>query len=326
MKKFFVVLSAISVLGLAFSSVTMAAPSFHLYVSTAGSDIKPCTRAEPCRTFQVAIDHVTSGGEVVALDSGEFGPVIISKSVTLSGEGVHATITQETAGADAITLKTLSTMTVTLRALTILGVGTAGQGITLNNYVSSGNQIRPYSVAALYVEDCVIDGFTKQGIVFAPVPLGQLFVSDSSIRNCALYGLVVVGGQTTLSAQASIERTRLEHNGAAGLITTAGVSQTTIGNSVLSGNGMGVSTGGLPSEVNINNCLIANNGTGIYNYGITRVANSTITNNKTGLFNAPPLGNLVGKLLSRTTGTNVLTNTVAGNDTNGSFSDTYAAK
>jgi hypothetical protein len=94
----------------------------------------------------------------------------------------------------------------------------------------------------------------------------------------------------------------------------------------LSGNGIGVSTGGLPSQVNIENCLIANNGTGIYNYGITRVANSTITNNKVGLLNAPPIGDLVGKLLSRVTGAGVMTNTVAGNDTDGSFTGTYPAK
>ena len=325
MRKFTFVLTAISGIGLAFSGVAMAGPGFHAYVSTSGNDNKPCTREEPCRTFQVAIDHVASGGEVVALDSGDFGPVTISRSVTLSGEGVQATITQETAGADAITLKTSSPMTIILRALTILGVGKAGQGITLNNPQTSSEADKPFSVSALYVEDCVIAGFTKQGIVFAPGTLGQLFVTDTFIREC-MYGLAVVGGQGKLQAQASIEHTRLEHNGQAGLITAAGFSYTTIGSSVLSGNGMGVSTGALPSQVNVDNCLIANNGWGIFNYGITRVANSTITNNKTGVFSAPPVGKLVGQLLSRITGGGVLTNTLAGNDTNGSFTGTYPAK
>lgn len=324
MRKFALALLNIWAIGVAFSGVASAAPNLHAYVSANGNDSQPCTREDPCRTFQIALNHVTSGGEVVALSSGEFGPVTISKSVTLSGEGVHATITQETAGAEAITLKTSSSMTVIIRALTILGVGKAGQGITVNNPQSSSNDDKPFSVSALYVEDCVIAGFTMQGIVFAPGTLGQLFVNDSFIRECE-YGLVVVGGVGKLQAQASIEHTRLEHNRDAGLITTAGSSQTTIGNSVLSGNGLGVSTGGLPSEVNIHNCLIANNGTGINNYGITRVANSTITNNKKGLFNAPLPNNAVPKLLSRVTGTNVLTNTVAGNEINGSFTGTYAA-
>src|SRR5262245_14781718 len=110
--------------------------NFHAFVSAEGNDTKLCTRAEPCRTFQVAIDKVKTGGEVVALDSGEFGPVTIPKSVTLSGEGVRATITQETAGADAIELKTTASMTVIIRGVTILGVGKAGQGISLNHLPS----------------------------------------------------------------------------------------------------------------------------------------------------------------------------------------------
>src|SRR5580765_784120 len=144
MRKITFVLIAICGVGLAFSGVAIAGPNFHAYVATTGNDNKPCTREEPCRTFQVAIGQVAPGGEVVALDSGEFGPVTIKKSVTLSGEGVHATITQEQAGANAITLQTKSSMTVMVRALTILGVGKAGQGITLNDPMSSSNDAKPF--------------------------------------------------------------------------------------------------------------------------------------------------------------------------------------
>lgn len=306
-------------------TVTLTA-GFHAYVSVNGSDSKLCTRDEPCRTFQVAVERVKTGGEVVALDSGEFGPVTIPKSVTLSAAGVHATVTQETAGADAITLKTTQSMTVIIRGLTILGVGKAGQGITLNNPHSSSESEKPFSLSALYVEDCVIAGFTVQGIVFAPGTLAQLFVKDSFIRECK-YGLTIVAGMPQLQAQVSIDHTRLEHNSDAGVLTSAGFSYTTIGNSVLSGNGMAVSTGGAPSEVNVDHCLIANNSYGIFNWGTTRVANSTITNNKTGVYLAPLAPQYPnGKLLSLTTGSGVLTNTVVGNDTNGSFSGTYAAK
>ena len=217
-------------------------------------------------------------------------------------------------------------MTIVLRALTILGVSKGGQGITLNNPQTSSETDKPFSVSALYVEACVIAGFTRQGIVFAPGTLGQLFVNDTFIREC-MYGLAVVGGTGKLQAQVSIERSRLEHC-EAGLLTAAGFSYTTIGSSVLSGNGMGISTGGLPSQVNVDNCLIANNTWGIHNSGLTRVANSTITNNKWGVYNAPLPGKLVAKLLSRVTGTGggVLTNTVAGNDLNGNFTGTYTAK
>lgn len=63
------------------------------WVSTAGNDANPCSRSSPCRNFSAAIAAVDSGGEVVVLDAGGFGPATITKSVALiAPRGIHAAI------------------------------------------------------------------------------------------------------------------------------------------------------------------------------------------------------------------------------------------
>ena len=61
------------------------AQTIRTYVSTRGSDANPCTRGAPCLTFQGALAKTTAGGEILALNSGDFGPVTITQSVISLG-------------------------------------------------------------------------------------------------------------------------------------------------------------------------------------------------------------------------------------------------
>src|SRR6185503_20286379 len=73
------------------------------FVSTQGLDTNPCTRQAPCRNFGAAVTAVQTGGEVVALDSGGYGQVTLTKSVSvIAPTGVHAAITA--LSGDAMTL------------------------------------------------------------------------------------------------------------------------------------------------------------------------------------------------------------------------------
>jgi hypothetical protein len=294
---------------------------FRTYVATTGDDSKPCTRKAPCRTFQRAHDVVISLAcdtceqlgepfrEVVALDDGEFGPVRITKSVTLTGEGVHAGITQGEQTMDAITLATGPSAVVIIRSLTITGAGIGRNGIFLES---------PNAPAALHVENCDINGFRK-GIFFKPGTTSLLFVKDTFIRDCQADGIFMSGEFG--AAKASIDHTRLEHN-LVGIDCVSG-AKTTIGTSVLSGNDFGAFTSSF-AELNIESCLIENNtnsGLEAIDHSTMRVANSTITNNGQGLVSAGS-----ATILSRITGGGVLTNTVEGNGFNGSFNSTYGAK
>jgi hypothetical protein len=64
------------------------------FVSASGSDANPCSLPLPCRTFGAAITAVVSNGEVIVLDSGGYGAVVINKSVELiAPPGIYAGIT-----------------------------------------------------------------------------------------------------------------------------------------------------------------------------------------------------------------------------------------
>ena len=52
-----------------------------------GIDQGTCPRTAPCLTFTYAVGQTPAGGEVVALDAGGFGPVTITKSITISSGG-----------------------------------------------------------------------------------------------------------------------------------------------------------------------------------------------------------------------------------------------
>src|SRR5262249_58062915 len=60
------------------------------WVSGVGSDANPCSRTAPCQTFAGAISKTAVGGEINCLDPGGFGAVTITKSITISCEGVTA--------------------------------------------------------------------------------------------------------------------------------------------------------------------------------------------------------------------------------------------
>src|SRR3977135_2042756 len=119
------------------------------FVSGTGSDGNPCSRVSPCRSFQHAHDVVVAGGEVIAIDSAGYGPITITKSVTITGEGVYAGI--NTSAGDGITIATAG-IKVNLRSLMFEGLSSGSNGINVT------------AVGTLHVEGCVISGFPNTAI------------------------------------------------------------------------------------------------------------------------------------------------------------------
>src|SRR6185436_18448015 len=63
-------------------------------VSVTGNDVNDCSVATPCRNFARAISQTNAGGEVIALDSGGYGPFTVDRSVTVqAAPGVYAGVT-----------------------------------------------------------------------------------------------------------------------------------------------------------------------------------------------------------------------------------------
>jgi hypothetical protein len=53
------------------------------WVASFGNDANPCTRASPCLTFGGAHAKTNINGEINCIDAGDFGTVIIVKSITI---------------------------------------------------------------------------------------------------------------------------------------------------------------------------------------------------------------------------------------------------
>src|SRR5687768_6761130 len=111
----------------------LASPAFaqatRTWVSGVGDDVNPCSRTAPCKTFAGAISKTAAGGEINALDSGGFGAITVTKSITIDGAGAHASILA--LNVNGVTINGPG-IVVTLRNLSINGAnGTAGNGIRI---------------------------------------------------------------------------------------------------------------------------------------------------------------------------------------------------
>ena len=75
------------------ASLPAQAQRARVFVASYGSDGNPCTFGSPCKTFQRAHDAVAASGKITAIDSAGFGPLTVTKSLTItSPAGVEAGI------------------------------------------------------------------------------------------------------------------------------------------------------------------------------------------------------------------------------------------
>ena len=199
---------------IALVSLVAQAQAPRTWVSGVGDDVNPCSRTAPCKTFAGAIAKTAVGGEINTLDSGGFGALIISKSITIDGTaGLAGILAAGTTGFTInITAPTDTAKTVRLRGLSINGVGTGINGINV------------VAAAFVSIEDCVIDGFTANGI---NVETGKVFLRNTTIRNNKTAGITVgPAGQVGLADVALVFND----------IATVGSSIQSIGNVYLFGN------------------------------------------------------------------------------------------
>src|SRR5215468_1013888 len=128
------------------------------WVSGVGDDVNPCSRTAPCKTFAGAISKTAPGGEIDALDPGGFGALTITKAITLDGGGGQVASVL-VAGTNGIVVQAGANDVVIIRNLRINGISGSGNG--------GFNGIRFISGKDLNVENCVIFGFTQNGIDIA---------------------------------------------------------------------------------------------------------------------------------------------------------------
>jgi hypothetical protein len=199
-----------------------------VFVASYGNDANTATNcgfANPCRGFTAAMTVVDPSGEVVALDAAGYGTVTITKSVTITANpGFYAGISASTG--NAVTIATAS-INVTLRGLNINGIG-ATNGVAMTN----GNR--------LSVENCVISGFSNNGIDVNTASASTVRIVDSLIRDN------VGGVEFQGNANGDIANTKFLGNSFTGIWlligTASAISTVSVTDSVVTGSSFGITS------------------------------------------------------------------------------------
>ncbi len=294
--KFTLQAAALVVFTLAFTSFAQAQAT-RTWVSGVGDDVNPCSRTAPCKTFAGAISKTATSGEIDALDSGGFGSVTITKSITIDGAGTLAGILNSLAtgvvvndGASA----TPNTAVVTLRNLSIVAPanGTnginfiAGKTVNVENCVISGNTAAATNGAGIRVSLAVSGAnlnvkntniFANRVGISATTTTGNFTMN---VNNCNIENNTTDGVFLDARAFATIRNSNLSFNGGAGLSLNNGAANSaTLDTTEVNHNIIGIFVG-TGTTVRVGSSVITQNTTNFSNTGtiVSFCDNKTDTN------------------------------------------------
>lgn len=261
--------SAVALLGLL--TTPALALSNVVYVSGKGNNANSCdTVSAPCRSLQAAHNKVATGGEIVILDSASYGPLGISKSVSIVNDGAGvADVQQTTANANAITINS-SGANVYLRGLSIDGAGVAANGVVL------------FSAYSLTMVNCVVRRFTASGVYMRPGAASKFAIIDSIVSDNARGVLASPSGGSASGILSNVQVTNNAQNG----VWAGGTVSMTIVGGVHSRNGTGVLAQN-GATIMVRDSASSNNSAAGYSASgagaILRLAHSVAAGNNVGL-------------------------------------------
>lgn len=198
------------------------------WVSGVGDDVNPCSRTAPCKTFAGAISKTARGGEINVLDSGGFGYVIITKSITIDGTGQHGSVLAS--GVHGIRINIVDPLDREQK-VRIRGLSINGATATAAEAAAFRAGILVDKARDVTIEDTVIDGFTAGIGVAASAEGAQVFVKDTVVRNNIAAGISVAAAK----ARVALSNVSVLFNGVA-LEATGGGTLVSFGDNVLFGN------------------------------------------------------------------------------------------
>jgi streptogramin lyase len=169
--------------------VAVVLPS-RTWVSRLGVDSGFCARPAPCATFQFAHNKTNPSGAIDCVDSGDFGTLTITKSITIKCASVLASIA---AGSGAgITISAGAADKIVLDGLDIEGLSAGAIGISVG---SSGK---------VHVLNTTIRNFTQSGIALNASNT-HVFIDNSFLLGNAT-GVLVNGSNNIASLTSSSVR------------------------------------------------------------------------------------------------------------------------
>lgn len=242
-----------------------------VYVSATGSNANACdTVAAPCLTLQAAHNRVTSGGEIIVLSAGSYGPISITKPVTIANDGVGVADVSTSAG-QAIKINVAGA--VHLRGLSLDGGGSAPNGVSV------------VAASGVTLINCVARRFTGSGVSVTPAS-GETDVAivDSSLSDNGRGVNVAPTG--TGSVKGTLSNVQAAGNSQYGVAATGPTSMLTVVGGVYSKNGTVLYA--LNGAKIFARDLVASNNTsyGLFAYGagaIVRATHMVASGNVSGL-------------------------------------------
>jgi hypothetical protein len=246
------------------------------FVASTGLDSNPCSIPAPCRSFTTALTQTTTGGEIIVKDSAGYGPVVITKPVSIVvPPGIYAAITVS-AGTGIVVDP--GTGDVLLRGLTLTALG-GDTGIDFK----TGDVLR--------VEDVSITGFSSFGISAQRTSSASVIMRNVTSRK-NLLGTSF--GTTTGTITVTINNSHFDGNTNTGAYFHNNVLAF-VRDSTMTGNVYGLTnqpTTATTSRVTCTNCtMTANSGAGVLSGGLactgslakTSVINSVVSGNQIGI-------------------------------------------
>jgi parallel beta helix pectate lyase-like protein len=261
-----------------------SAQSDRVWVSHTGDDANNCSESAPCKTFQVAYGKASIHGEVDCLDSGDFGDVVISKSITIDCHSFGG-ITNNALGGDQVGIaiefdyfsdpQPDTLPQVVLRNLTISGVDNGGDGILIQG-AGAGSTVN--------VENCVINGnYSSSGFrsgITDERSRGALIISNTTVHNNGAVGILIKSPNN--GSRRAVIRNTVVTNSAVGISVGAN-SEVAIINSEMSDNATaGLVVSASTGSATVDSTTIAHNGFAFQNSGTVRLSNSNVMYNATG--------------------------------------------
>lgn len=245
-------IAALCVSGLSLlTAVDVGAVAQRTFVSATGSDSNACSLAAPCRSFAAALAQTALEGEIIVLDSGGYGAVTISQSVSIiAPTGVYAGISVFSNSPNGTGIA-IDSGRVVLRGLSINGQGGLIGIDVINNPI-------------VHIEDCVVSNLDTYGIRISRLTgaPAKVFIDGTMLRDNGSHGVYVSDNASVLH----VDHTRIERNGGSGLYAFNGPA-VTVTASVLAGNASGafvVSNNGSKTTLAITDSSISgNSGLGI---------------------------------------------------------------
>jgi hypothetical protein len=264
---------------LMFVSIAMYGQVARTFVSGINADdSNPCTNIAPCRTFAAAMAKTSAGGEIDALDTAEYGPVTITKAITIDGGGQVASIQAD--GVNGIVVSAGANDKVILRNVRISGSNTGLNGI---RFLSGGQ---------LTIDKCEIFGFTLNGVDISQGSSAQSWVTNTNIGMIGSVGIMATttAGIVTLG----IDKVRVEWSNKG--IDAAFHSRVTVNDSfVQNAASIGIEADG-DAIIVINGSVIDLNGSGVETTNVSGIEAFAYVSNSEIAFNSTGFNELAGRI------------------------------